>query len=585
MARYTIIENINYYCRFLPVTQRAFWLYFAISVLLIAQPACAKPQLTAWDSFVNDFIEGYFKLQPAFAVNTGRHEFDGKLPNWSPEGIRKNVEWLESQRQLVTRYQDQSQHLKNSFEQDYLLSVIDGDLFWLKSAEAPFKNPMFYANSLDPNVYVNRPYVPIDQRLRAFIDYSRNIPKASEEIRANLRLPLPRTYIEMGALVFNGLAKFYENDAKTVFNSVKSPQLQAQNNEASKAAAKAMRELANWLESQCPKATENFALGEARFREMLKATEGIDLPLTVLEKAGRDDLQRNLDALKATCKRYAPTASIPGCVTQTEAIKPQGGAVAAAGEQLASLKAFLLDKDLVSIPSQVDATVAESPPYKRWNPAYIDIPGPFEHNLPATYYVAPPDPAWSPEEQAAYVPGKANLLFISVHEVWPGHFLQFLHAHRVKSKIGQLFGSYAFAEGWAHYAEELMWEAGLNLGDDEAHIGQLLNALIRNVRFLTAIGLHTQGMSVAESEKMFRELAFRDAANARQQAARGTFDPAYLNYTLGKLLIHKLRSKWTASRGGNAAWKQFHDTFLSYGSPPIPLLWKAMLNTGKSPTL
>jgi uncharacterized protein (DUF885 family) len=191
--------------------------------------------------------------------------------------------------------------------------------------------------------------------------------------------------------------------------------------------------------------------------------------------------------------------------------------------------------------------------------------------------VAPPDPAWSPAEQAAYVPSKANLLFISVHEVWPGHFLQNLHAHRVGSKLGQLFSSYAFSEGWAHYSEELMWESGLNAGDAETHIGQLLNALIRNVRFLSAIGLHTQDLTVETSEKMFRELAFRDEGNARQQAARGTFDPAYLNYTLGKLMIRKLRDEWTATRGGRAAWKSFHDTFLSYGAPTIPLVRKAML--------
>ena len=155
--------------------------------------------------------------------------------------------------------------------------------------------------------------------------------------------------------------------------------------------------------------------------------------------------------------------------------------------------------------------------------------------------------------------------------------MQNLHAHQVDSKFGQLFSSYAFSEGWAHYSEELMWESGLNAGDAETHIGQLLNALIRNVRFLSAIGLHTQGMTVETSEKMFRELAFRDEGNARQQAARGTFDPAYLNYTLGKLMIRKLRDEWTATRGGRAAWKSFHDTFLSYGAPPIPLVRKAML--------
>jgi uncharacterized protein (DUF885 family) len=179
------------------------------------------------------------------------------------------------------------------------------------------------------------------------------------------------------------------------------------------------------------------------------------------------------------------------------------------------------------------------------------------------------------------LPGRANLLFTSVHEVWPGHFLQFLHANRSPSKFGQVFVGYAFAEGWAHYTEEMMWEAGLGNGDPETHIGQLLNALLRNVRFLSAIGMHTGAMTVEESERMFREQGFQDAGTARQQAARGSFDPAYLNYTMGKLIIRKLREDWTASRGGKQAWQSFHDEFLKYGGPPIPLVRKAMLGADK----
>jgi uncharacterized protein (DUF885 family) len=146
---------------------------------------------------------------------------------------------------------------------------------------------------------------------------------------------------------------------------------------------------------------------------------------------------------------------------------------------------------------------------------------------------------------------------------------------------------YAFAEGWAHYTEEMMWEAGLGDGDPETHIGQLSNALLRNVRFLSAIGLHTKGMTVEESERMFREQAFQDPGNSRQQAARGTYDPAYLNYTMGKLMIRKLREDWTRERGGQEGWqwKQFHDAFLSYGGPPIPLVRKAMLGGGSGPAL
>jgi uncharacterized protein (DUF885 family) len=168
-------------------------------------------------------------------------------------------------------------------------------------------------------------------------------------------------------------------------------------------------------------------------------------------------------------------------------------------------------------------------------------------------------------------------MFTSAHEVWPGHFLQFLHANRAPSKFGQVFVGYAYAEGWAHYTEEMMWEAGLGEGSPEMHIGQLQAALLRDARFLSAIGLHTKGMTVAQSEKLFQQWAFADAGSADQQARRGTFDPAYLNYTMGKLMIRKLRADWTATRGGRAAWHDFHDAFLQYGGPPIPLVRRAML--------
>jgi len=556
---------------------RILSLCLVMVVLFTGQPLAAKSKLPAWDVFAGLFIESYLSTHPPFAANAGRHEFDGKLPDWSPVALSKQKKWLESERQSAVQYRNSALKESERFEQQYLLAIIDENLFWLQSAQAPYKNPLFYSQALDPNLYVSRPYAPIEQRLRAFIEYARNIPKATEQIRANLRPPFPRTYIDLGKTVFGGLAKFYQNDAKAAFATVNDPQLQKQFDAVVPIAAKSMQELAEWLERQRANATDDFALGAARFQEMLKATEGVNLPLDALEKAGRDDLQRNLAALKEECKHYAPDASVQSCVEKVEAQKPPEGAVAEARRQLTTLRSFVAGKGFVSIPSQEEATVAESPPFNRWNLAYIDIPGPFEHGLPSIYYVAPPDPAWTPKEQAAYVPGKTNLLFISVHEVWPGHFLQHLHAHQAGSKFGQLFSSYAFSEGWAHYSEELMWESGLNAGDAETHIGQILNALIRNVRFLSSIGLHTQGMTVETSEKMFRELAFRDEGNARQQAARGTFDPAYLNYTLGKLMIRKLRDEWTATRGGRAAWKSFHDTFLSYGAPPIPLVRKAML--------
>ena len=257
--------------------------------------------------------------------------------------------------------------------------------------------------------------------------------------------------------------------------------------------------------------------------------------------------------------------------------KPADGPVAEARRQLPDLRAFLVKADLVTIPGTEEALVEESPPFNRQNSAYIDIPGPYEKGLPSVYYISPPDPSWPKDVQDGFVPGKLDLLFTSVHEVWPGHFLNFLHANRAKSQFGKVFVGYAFAEGWAHYTEEMMWEAGLGNGDPATHVGQLSNALLRDCRYLSAIGMHARGMSVEQSRQMFRDQCYQDEGNARQQSARGTYDPAYLNYTMGKLLIRKLREDWTASRGGREAWKAFHDEFLGYGGPPIPLVRKAMM--------
>ena len=146
------------------------------------------------------------------------------------------------------------------------------------------------------------------------------------------------------------------------------------------------------------------------------------------------------------------------------------------------------------------------------------------------------------------------------------------------SRAAALWWNYSFGEGWAHYAEEMMYDAGLGAGQPEMRVGMLTNALMRDVRFLSAICLHSGCMSLEESEKMFREQAFADAGNARQQALRGTYDPGYLAYTLGKLMIRKLRADWLAANPA-ATPQQFHDKFLSFGAPPVPLVRKEMLGS------
>lgn len=546
--------------------------------------ATARTGATAsaeWDSFVEGYIEEFFAAHPAAAVVHGRHEYDGQLPDWSRRGIENEIARLKRARAHAGSFSDDALDEERRFQRDYLLAVIDGTLFWLETAEWPFRSPAFYfdwmLDSLDPSPYITRTYAPPAERLGAVTTYLGNIPTAAAQIRANLRTPLPATYVEYGIRAFGGLADFYRDELALAFAAVTDEALLDAFHEARAPAIQAMDELRTWLQGEREDASDEFALGPALFRQMLKDTEGVDIGLAELEAIGRADLERNLGSLRAACASFAPGRDLAGCVAQMSANKPAGGAVQAARAQLDGLKEFVIARDLVSIPADEEAQVRESPPYARWNFAYISIPGPYEAEQPAVYYIAPPDPAWPEEVQHDYVPGEASLLFVSAHEVWPGHFLNFLHAKRSDWVFGRLFVGYAFAEGWAHYAEELMWDAGLGDGDPEVHIGQLSNALLRNVRFLSALGLHTGGMSLEESQALFMEAGLQDEGTAMQQAARGTFDPAYLNYTLGKLLILQLRDDWSRERGGPAAWKEFHDSFLSFGGPPIPLVRARML--------
>ena len=537
-----------------------------------------------WDKFVSGFSETYFEANPLFAVYQGRHEFDGRFPDWSDAGLQKWIRRLHQLRDSATAFPIDSSDGTRGFERDYVISVIDRDLFWQERADWPHRSPSWYADQIDPNVYLARPYAPLPERMRAYTRWAQSLPRALNQMRANLHTPMPRAYADIGRGRLGGMVSYLEKDVPVAFDSVADSITRRDFASANAAAVLALKKMDAWLATEQQRGTNAYALGPELFRDMLRSTEMVDVPLDSLEAKGKEDLERNLVVLRNACGEFAPRASLRRCVERMNAHKPAGGAVAAARAQLDTLEAFVRTENIVSVPGRERALVREAPPYQRFNFAYIDIPGPYEKNIPSIYYIAPPDTTWSAAEQEAYVPGAADLLFTSVHEVWPGHFLNFLHSNRARSKFGQIFVGYAFAEGWAHYTEEMMAEAGLGRGDPEVQIGQLSNALLRNVRYLSAIGLHTKGMTVEQSEQMFREQAFQDPGNSRQQAARGTYDPAYLNYTMGKLMIRKLRDDWSANRSEKTL-KQFHDAFLSYGGPPIPLVRRAMLGKDSGPAL
>jgi uncharacterized protein (DUF885 family) len=562
---------------------------------LIALTACEKAEPPAvlaeqapppavtetWDAFVERYIEEHLAAHPQVAVMQGRHEFDGQLPNWSRAGIEAEIARQQAARDAAMAIPSNQLSAQQQYQREYLVAWLDHDLFWAEKARWPFRNPEFYLgwlnDSLDPGPYITLNYAPAEQRMAAFTDYLKNIPTAAAQIQDNLEMPMPLTWLQLGVDAFGGYADYFENEVPAIWAEVDDAELQAAFAEANAAAVTAMAELAAWLESNRSSATDDYALGPELYRQMLWDTERVDISLEELEAIGRADMERNLKALREACSELAPGKGIPECFAIMTNRKPADGPVLSARDQLAEIREFMVAEDLVSIPGTEEALVMESPPYARSNSAYISIPGPWEKDQPSVYYISPPNPAWPEDVQADYIPGESDLLFTSVHEVWPGHFLNFLHAKNSPWIFGRTFVGYAYSEGWAHYTEEMMLEAGLRGADPETRIGQLSNALLRNARFLSSIGLHTQGWSVEESKRFFMEEGFQSEGTAIQQAARGTYDPGYLNYTMGKLLIRQLREDWTASRGGRAAWKDFHDAFLSYGGPPIPLVRQQML--------
>ncbi len=570
-------------------------LFSALALLALAgcsrepQPAASTPPAAdaaspdaAWGAFVARFIEARMKADPYFAVQSGRHEFDGQMPDWSRTALEADVAATRALLAELEKFDAAALAAPRRFEREYLRWVMEQQIFWQGSAAQPYTNPAWYIDRLDPSMYLTREYAPLPQRLTGFLGYARAIPKLVADIRANLRAPLPKAYIERGSAAFGGYAAFFRTDMPPIFAQLTDAQLKSDLAAATEQAAKSMDELAAWLEGQRATGTDAFAIGAPKFAEMLRATERVDLPLEELETLGRKDLERNHAALVEACAAFAPKAALAACVEKMRAHKPTGGSVEGARQQLAELRQFLVDKKIVSIPNPEHALVAESPPFNRGNFAYISIPGPYEKPaVKATYYVAPPDASWSAAQRNAYVPGRAYLLFVSAHEVWPGHYLQFQFLNKNPSRAAALWASYAFAEGWAHYTEEMMYDAGLGADSPEWRVGMLTNALLRDVRFLSAICLHSGCMTLAESEQMFREQAFADAGNARQQAVRGTYDPGYLAYTLGKLMIRKLRADWLSAHP-EATPQQFHDQFLSYGAPPIPLVRAEMVGAGGS---
>ena len=264
--------------------------------------------------------------------------------------------------------------------------------------------------------------------------------------------------------------------------------------------------------------------------------------------------------------------------------------MSAAQQQLAELVEFLSRQRIISIPEGAPIEVAPTPRFYRWTFASMWTPGPFESRpLRAFYYLTDADPAWPADRQDEHLRdfNYGALWSITIHEVFPGHFLHYQHLRQIESKLRKsiLFSSTAVVEGWAHYCEQMMIDEGFRRNDPTVRLGQLAEALIRLCRFIVGIRLHCEDLSVEQGVRFFREEAFLEEAAARREAERGTFDPSYILYTAGKLMLLKLREDYKAKAGAGFSLRQFHDRFLANGTVPVWLHRALMLGEGNGDML
>ncbi|HEU0032789.1 MAG TPA: DUF885 domain-containing protein [Kofleriaceae bacterium] len=565
------------------------------SWLLLVLVACSTPPKTSrvtaddapqrLDDIVVQVTNHLHRFDPANAVELGLHDFDGQLPDRSPAALDQIVAQLEQDRQALMHVEAVTDRQKA--EREVLLQKVRSVLFQLVQLDAFRTNPMAYSDAINLDAYIIRDYAPLADRAGAIIKLCNGLPAYLSQARANLKLPMPRPWIDTALLQTRGLVEFADKDVRTQLTAVTVPLAnQAQIEPALDTCKRALIEHAAWLEQHQANGTGAFALGKQRYLQMLADTQGVELDLARLEAIANADLQRNLTAIEAAAKAIDPKKPVRDVVLAQAEDKPAANQILElATQQAEAMRKFLVDKHIVTIPSTDVALVRESPPFQRWNAAFLDHPGPFEtKSLPSYYYISPPDPKWPAAEQRAYIIPRNDLLFTTIHEVWPGHFLQFLHIKKHPSKVLQSFCTYSNSEGWAHYTEEMMFDAAAGNSTPQARIGMLKEALLRNVRFVVALGEHTGGMTVEQATKLFEDKAFVDPGNARQQAVRGTFDPMFLSYTLGKLMIRKLRDDWMQTHPGRTV-EDFHDAFLSYACAPVPMIRRMMLGDNAGPVL
>jgi len=517
---------------------------------------------------------------PSMASRLGLHEYDGRLPSISMKAVAQRTGHLRQGLESLENIDTAALSVRNYYDHRLLKAALRKELLELTELRWHEHNPMETVWHIDLSGYVQREYAPLERRVDALTQALESVPGYLAELRSVMSGRLAGAVLQSSIEAYEGIAAFYKNDLLDATATLADMGLRERFERALTDATEAVQGFVEHLRALRPYADASFAIGKDRFAALLKHGEMVDVPLERLLAVGEDDLRRNLERFAEVAEGIDAAKTPAEVMASIAADHPTADMlVAETRDMLEDIRRYLIDNDIVGVPSEVRCQTVPTPSFMRWAFAALDSPGPYEERATETYYyVTPVEEHWSDEEKEQWLTSfnYATLRAVSVHEAYPGHYVQYLHTRRAGSMMSRVFGAYSFSEGWAHYTEQMMVEEGY-LSEPRNELGQLMEALLRNCRFICAIRMHTQGMTVEEATHFFMENAYLEELPAKKEAMRGTFDPMYLNYTLGKLMILKLREDYRRVKGAAYSLRAFHDEFLSYGAPPIPLVREMML--------
>jgi len=534
--------------------------------------------------FVDDYLAYLHEALPSYAGLDGVHAHDDLLEDLSRQAIDAHVRTLSGFGRRL--HQIDPTHLSRVEQVDHpiVAAGIEGRMYELEVVRSWERNPQIYAEIIGSSLAGQAlfAYAPEAERARRVVSKLRQVPRLVQAARDNIK-ECPGIFVKVGLESWRGTLRFIESDLPRAFSGLDDLHILGDLADTSTEAATAIKSYIDYLETDlAPRAKASFRLGRERFERKLKLEDGVDLSSDRLLAIALRELSAVQEEFRKVAGRLNGGDPVEAWRKAKEQHPAPGQLISVAEAQVGELEEFLRTQDLVTLPDSEPVVVAPSPDFYRWAFASMWTPGPFESKPSrAYYYLTDVDRNWPPDRQKEHLRdfNIPTLWNISIHEVYPGHFLHFRHLRQVESKVRKstLFAPASFVEGWAHYCEHMMVEAGFRRGDVTIRLGQLAEALVRLARFVVAIRLHCEDLSVEQGMRFFRDEAFLEETTARREAERGTFDPTYLVYSLGKLMMLKLRRDYKEQQGGKYSLRSFHDAVLSQGSAPFWALRRLLL--------